>query len=210
MKYIKRYKKRKRQVSFPFPVLLALIFFCFISYRYSEEQIVSLGFMTHTRINIYIYLSIGCILVWIYPSFKRRIQQLKSDKYYRESGMGRIDHMSGSEFERFLIVYFKDLGYQLLGHPGGTGDMGADLLLKDPTGVKVVVQAKRHSKNIGYSAIQQVHTARSLYNAQKAILITNSYLTKQAYTTSEKLNIDVWNRDKLMKNLYIYRKKNQN
>src|SRR5688572_23484112 len=52
-----------------------------------------------------------------------------------------IDSMTGPQFERRLVVLFRDLGYSAT-HTGRLGDFGADLVV-ERDGTRTVVQAKR-------------------------------------------------------------------
>ncbi len=59
------------------------------------------------------------------------------------------------------------------------GDFGADLILKK-VDKKIVVQAKRYSKNVGISAVQEVVGSKAHYNADEAWVVTNSGFTEAA------------------------------
>lgn len=148
-------------------------------------------------------LLLGYLFIKLYPVWRRRVR-------YRTARMYEIDRMTGDQFEAFLKVYFRDLGYKVLPHTGGSRDKGGDLLLRDPAGRKVVVQAKRYSKRVPFEAVQQVHTARSLYGTDRAILISNYYFTKQTLETARQLNIELWDRDRLMEKMYRYRRDRKN
>jgi restriction system protein len=52
------------------------------------------------------------------------------------------------------------------------GDYGADLVLSKD-GKRIVVQAKRYSKNVGLKAVQEVRGAGSHYGASAVWVITN-------------------------------------
>ena len=61
-----------------------------------------------------------------------------------------------------------------------------------------MVQAKRHKKNIGNSAIQEVFTAKYYYNATDALVATTSDFTNSAKRLAEKLEIELWNLENLL------------
>lgn len=78
-----------------------------------------------------------------------------------------------------------------------TGDFGADLILyKD--GIKIIVQAKRYSKHVGVSAIQESFSAKSYYNANESWVVTNNYFTQQAKELSYKNGVKLIDRDRLI------------
>jgi len=116
-------------------------------------------------------------------------------KKFLESGLGVVDKMSGTEFEEFLLVHFKQLGYKVRLTPV-TGDYGADLVL-EKEGITTVVQAKRWGQKVGIDAVQQILGAMGYYKASKAIVITNSYCSENAHVLANSNNIDIWNRDTL-------------
>lgn len=134
--------------------------------------------------------------------FRRRIARLRS------SGMLEIDRMSGAEFEERLWLIFRDLGYTVQATPK-SGDWGADLVLtKD--GVRTVVQAKRYSKPVGLSAVQEAVTARAKYNCTRSIVVTNNFFTRQAQDLAFPNQTELWDRDRLTKELMRLTKSKQN
>lgn len=203
MAYYRRRKKRKNSGYQDLLLLPALILFIFL--YLNGEKIFQKAKMLKNISPSIVIIGLFVLFLLLY-SLKRIPVWIKNNKY-RHSGISEIDRMKGTEFEEFLKVYFKDLGYKVYPHTGGAGDRGADLILKDPQGRKVVVQAKRYSGKVPFEAVQQVHTARSLFQADRAILISNYYLTKQAEQTARQLNIEVWNRQKLIEQMYQYRRK---
>ncbi|MCR8643430.1 restriction endonuclease [Paenibacillus sp. N1-5-1-14] len=110
-----------------------------------------------------------------------------------------IDSMSGTMFERYLERYFKKQGWQVK-RTGGQGDYGADLILTS-TNKKVVIQAKRWQKNVGYEAIQQAYTSKDVYKCDEAWVITNSGFTEQAREGAKKLGVSLWDREYLIAQL---------
>lgn len=143
------------------------------------------------------------VLIGIYSAFKLyRKKQWR--KKLRMSHIDELDQMTGKEFEEYLQVYFGDLGYRV--EPkGGSGDRGGDLILTATDGKRIVVQAKRYSKHVPFEAIQQAHTARSLYKCHEAWVVTNNKgFTKQARETADDLNVHLWDRKKLIERMAVY------
>lgn len=102
----------------------------------------------------------------------------KQPKNQRRNPILNIDRMTGRQFEIFLKEMFKALGYRVKKTPD-SGDFGADLYM-EKDGKTYVVQAKRFKSKVGLKAVQEVVAARSYYNAEYAIVITNSYFTEAA------------------------------
>ncbi|OAQ19808.1 hypothetical protein TDIS_2102 [Thermosulfurimonas dismutans] len=61
------------------------------------------------------------------------------------------------------------------------------------------MQAKGGESPIGIRAIQEIYTAKDLYEAQEAWVITNSYFTKSAEEAARKLNVKLFNKLHLMR-----------
>lgn len=135
-------------------------------------------------------VSLGLLFLGIqkYKQRKRRI--------LFESGIDKVDNMSGIIFEEFLLEHFKHLGYTGYLTPR-TENFGADLVLQKD-GINVVAQAKRWKNNVGVDAIQQVLAAMKHYDSNKGIVVTNSSFTNSAYELASSNGIELWNRTKLI------------
>ncbi len=109
------------------------------------------------------------------------------------SVLENIDQMNGYEFEDFMKKVYEKLGYSVDQTPL-SGDQGADLILKKPE-EKIVVQLKRYKGKIGNKAVQEVFSAKSFYDASKAIVITNSRFTQSAIALANEIGVDLIDRD---------------
>lgn len=98
-----------------------------------------------------------------------------------------INSLAGVEFENYLMGVFKIAGYDVSGTPA-TGDQGADMILAK-SGVKIAVQAKRFTSNVGNKAVQEVTSARQYYSCKEAWVVTNSKFTKAAMELAHKCNV---------------------
>lgn len=106
-----------------------------------------------------------------------------------------VDIMEGYVFEQFLKTLFFYLGYDAV-VTKKSGDYGADLVLKKD-GRKIVVQAKRYGKNVGSKAVQEVVVAKNHYKADEAIVVTNSFFTKQAEEIADENDVSLIDRNEL-------------
>lgn len=61
----------------------------------------------------------------------------------------------------------------------------------------MVVQAKRYQKNVGVEAVQQVIGSMRYYDADYAMVVTNSYFTASAIKLAEANDVLLWDRDQL-------------
>lgn len=127
--------------------------------------------------------------IFIYQK-RRRTEQL------RKSGIAEIDKMDGIQFEYYLKELFLSRGFSVE-VTKAAGDYGGDLLLKQ-TGKKIVVQAKRHNKDVGIKAVQEVIGAKAYYSADEAWVVTNSYFTKAAIELAQKSGVRLVNRENLI------------
>ncbi len=165
-----------------------------------------------------ITIFIGCAFYgWlcelVYPASKiQKVQKEEIDiikllNLIHSELIKKIDRMLGKEFELFslrLLERFGYWGYQT----ADSGDYGADLIVfKD--GLKIVVQTKRYSKSVGIKAIQEVLGAVKYYNADKALVITNSRFTKQAEELAAKSDVHLLDRSKLFHLIVMARGDNQ-
>ncbi|EFK79768.1 restriction endonuclease [Ligilactobacillus salivarius] len=110
-----------------------------------------------------------------------------------------FDLMSGVEFEEFLGEKFREKGYRVQYTPT-TGDQGADLIITKK-GIKTVVQAKCYSNPVGNKAVQEVIAAKTFYDANKAMVITNNSFTNAAIELAKGTGVTLWNGEDL-KRLY--------
>lgn len=165
-----------------------------IDFLFVVDIFISLIIFSKTKniefVVVFFILFIVVILVIV--SFLKK----RKRKIYLDSGINMVDKMSGEEFEMFLSVHFKELGYRVELTPI-TNDYGADLILKKDN-IKWVLQAKRWTTKVGIGAVQEVVASINYYNADKGIVISNNFFTKNAYELALKNNIELWNRNKLI------------
>lgn len=107
---------------------------------------------------------------------------------------------TGEEYERFVMFCINAAGCTCR-HVGGSGDKGADILIDssspipDPSSLPahpwIVVQCKFYSSPVGYDAVKEVYTAKALYRAERAWVVSNASYTDQARETARSLGIDL-------------------
>lgn len=131
----------------------------------------------------------GLIAILIFRGMAKR-------EKLRKSGISDIDKMDGFKFESYLGELFRNLGYEAK-VTQGSGDFGADLILKKAD-QKIVVQAKRYSKNVGIKAVQEAQASIAHYKANAAWVVTNSDFTEAAYTLAKSNQVLLINREKLI------------
>ncbi|WP_407058329.1 restriction endonuclease [Tigheibacillus jepli] len=137
-------------------------------------------------------------MVYVFPSIKKAIKRKKHHQLMKRSGIRDVDRMDGYQFEAYLKVLFKSLGYRPM-VTKKSGDYGADVILKGKN--KIVIQAKRYGykHNVGMDAVREVFASKYYYKADEAWIVTNSFFTKQAKELAKSCNVKLLNRYELEK-----------
>jgi len=169
---------------------------------------------------------------FIYREVKRKFEELRKDKeleeFERELGIVKkrntkfftkkddvverllqkkvlwedIKNLSGYEFEDFIVELCKKIGYTVR-KTKLSGDQGADIII-EKFDERTVIQTKNHKNQITNKAVQEVIAARSYYSCDKAIVIGTSDYTNSAKDLAKKSNVDLWDKEKLMKMVDMY------
>ncbi len=141
---------------------------------------------------------------------KRRIEerrrQVEEERRIVASGIVEIDLMTGKEFEQYISLCCRKIGYLTELTPDSQ-DYGADIILYK-NNIKTIVQTKRWKNKVGVRAIQETIAAKQYYKAERGMVITNSFFTKNAINLAESDKIVTWDRDKLIN--FILHIKNKN
>lgn len=96
---------------------------------------------------------------------------------------------TGAQFERYLAMLFRDLGYRVKTTPT-SGDFGADLILTNQGGMKHAVQAKFYnSGTIGVAPIQEVYASLAHWRADDGWVVTNCAFSKAANRLARENNV---------------------
>lgn len=143
----------------------------------------------------------GMLMIWwvfalaLIPVIPDLVLRLWELHMYSKAGLPEIDRMTGRQFEEWLARFFRSRGYEVTLTPE-QGDYGADLILRKGP-VRTVVQAKRWGGKVGVSAIQEITAAKGYYGANGAMVVTNSFFTKEAIELARRNNVVLWDRNKL-------------
>jgi len=108
------------------------------------------------------------------------------------------DDLDGYEFEEFVAEILRHNGFTDVEVTPSSGDKGVDIMafLEEEM---YVIQCKRYSSPIGNGAVQEIYAGKDFYDADFAVVITNSSYTKSAKEMAEKLDVLLWDRDELDK-----------
>lgn len=106
-----------------------------------------------------------------------------------------IDLMSGLEFETFISMLFKKMGYATY-LTKASGDQGIDVIA-EKNSKKIGIQAKCYAGSVSNKAIQEVAAGLAHYQLDKGIVITNSFFTDSSRELAASNNIILWDREML-------------
>ena len=178
-------RKHKRSIAGLFNHLFLGALVLLLVLQYAAEHPLAAGMV--------ILIMVISIAVYFYFQWKER--SLKRKKTL-QSGIHAIDAMTGIEFENYLGALFEAMGYEVEITPA-SGDYGADLLMKKD-GELIAVQAKRYSKAVGISSIQEVFSAKMYYKANEAWVVTNNTFSRNACELAQRSGVKLIARDQLI------------
>ena len=158
--------------------------------------VIVIGYIYRDSVFSYIPVLIFCfITAFIIVFFAKIFHKNRIRNQYIRSPLYKIDKMSGEEFERYLKAYFEKIGYKV-SLTSKSHDYGVDLVLKDRYET-IIVQAKRYKNKVGITAIQEIVAAKEMYNADRCMVITNSFFSKSAQELAQTNNVELWDREYL-------------
>ena len=176
-------KRRRRSKQDPVAELLAgLVFLSGIGMFLLSQSLVA-GILTF-------FIVLGIVIA------VRMILNQQREERLRRSGIYDIDKMDGRQFELYLGLLFKALGYKTE-VTRSAGDYGADLVI-EKNGVRTVVQAKCYAKNVGIDAVQQVQASKAHYKAAQAWVVTNRGFTEAAENLAKSNGVTLIGRERLI------------
>ncbi len=168
------------------------------------------------RIFKLILLIILLPFIVVYYSVKVVVKAVKKRKWEQNGKRGvilllsstidDIDIMEGYEFENYLKTLFFYAGFGAETTKKAK-DYGADIILTDENGSKIVVQAKRYNKKVGVKSVQEIMGAMSHYKANEGMVVTNSTFSFEAETLAKDNNIRLVDRKELIE---MYKRVQQN
>ena len=184
----KKHKGKKEVSIAPFPI--TVIMGDTLRAILTSRNEISIVFMRSAR-------AIGDALVAriisaTYPNWLRFVV-----KQFRQTNLvlAEIDSMPGYQFEEFVGEVFRRHGYRVE-VTKRSRDQGADilLLLGDR---RIVVQTKRQSTKVGNWAVQEIVASKRIYDANEAIVVSNSVFTSPAIVLAEANGVQLIDRSGL-------------
>ena len=144
----------------------------------------------------YVLYAIAIVLVLIALRLVAKIFKF-FQRFRHNLSFRAIDKMDGIEFEHYIAQILKRQGYRRV-RLTERYDYGVDIVA-EKDGVKWGIQVKRYSGLVKASAVRQVVTGLSIYNCQRAMVITNSEFSNIAKALAVSNNCILVNRASLLK-----------
>ncbi|UNM97341.1 restriction endonuclease [Ignatzschineria rhizosphaerae] len=120
------------------------------------------------------------------------LKDRNADQYQLED----IDQMSGEAFEHYIANLISFYDFKKIRVSSYSNDKGLDIYAEQDK-LRYGFQCKRWGKNVTLSAVQEIYTAKDLYELDKIIVITNSGFTKAAIDAAIKLDVILIDRKRL-------------
>ena len=127
------------------------------------------------------------------------IKNSNRDKLTDTYTIDKIDKMNGFEFEDFIALLFRKLGYKT-SITKSSGDQGIDVLAIR-NNITLAIQAKCYSGIVGNHAIMEAVAGVKFYNADKCLVVTNSKFSKSAIELAKANGVELWDRKKLIEQI---------
>lgn len=99
--------------------------------------------------------------------------------------------MTGHEFEAYCATILRRKGFRKVEVTKGSKDQGIDILAVKH-GKTYAVQCKYYQHPVGNKAVQQAYTGRTIYDADYAMIMTNTEFTSSAIEAAERTDVILW------------------
>lgn len=153
-------------------------------------------------LDVLFIVIIGCYLYVQISDIVKYLRDNRDEKTYSIEGKNGVHYykaiskLTGREFEELIAFCFEQLDYVVKLTPH-SHDYGADILLY-MGGHKVVAQVKRWKDSVGVAGVREAIGAIKYYNADRALVITNSTFTRDARKLAYVNQVELWDRDQLI------------
>lgn len=96
----------------------------------------------------------------------------------------------GYDYEAYVAETLKRRGFRKIEQTARTGDYGVDLLAS-LHGKRYAVQCKYYAGAVGGFAVQEAVAGKAFYDCDRAMVVTNSCLTKSAWELADANDVEV-------------------
>lgn len=134
---------------------------------------------------------------------KEEIEKREKEKF-NAIQVADIDSMTGVDFEKYLKKLLIAMDYDVI-LTKTSGDFGVDLIASKEND-KIAIQAKRYKTKVSRRAISDAVAGMQHYNCNKAMVITSSYFTRDAFRFANSTNCRLIDRDTLASWIVVVQK----
>lgn len=117
-----------------------------------------------------------------------KVEMLTEIKDLEQQDIEAWNGIGGIQYETHVADKLKSKGFTSVSLTPKSGDFGADIIAYEGNR-KFCFQCKYYSGSVGISAIQEVLGAKSYYNCDVAVVVTNSKLTASAKELAKKSGV---------------------
>lgn len=158
-------------------------------------------FSVFTIIGVIVFLAIK-----INKIIKDRNKIIVKQKLDRSLTVSQVDLMNGVDFEHYVSRLLINEHFLTAKVTEATNDYGVDIVANDNTDM-YAIQVKRYTGNVSRTAVSDAVAGMSMYNCNKAMVVTNSYFTKGAKELANSTSCILIDRDELSKWIFNYQNK---
>lgn len=114
-----------------------------------------------------------------------------------------FEDMEGSDFEKYCADLLIAMGYEEVELTPASHDFGVDIFA-DKDGISYAFQCKCYADPVGIKAIQEVYAGKDYYGCMVGVVITNQEFTKSAKEFADRLNVLLWDGEKVSDMISAY------
>lgn len=98
--------------------------------------------------------------------------------------------LNGEDYEQYVADLLRRQGFQDIQFTPKTGDYGVDLLATRGRH-RYAIQCKYYTGSVGGFAVQEAVAGMAYYGCERAMVVTNSVLTKNAHALAEANGVEI-------------------
>lgn len=135
-----------------------------------------------------VHFSLDLLDEILFPYVKLFIWNMVSE--YDENNPSDITYdedMSGHEYEFYVAEQFENQGF-VTQVTKGSGDHGVDVLA-ECADIRLAIQCKHYNSAVNNKAVQEVYSAKDIFDCNLAAVVTNNVFTPAAKEAANKLGV---------------------
>lgn len=126
----------------------------------------------------------------------QQIQKDKAEAIARAYSIADVDNMDGIAFEHYVAKLLRNESYTNVRVSKASGDFGVDVTASKG-GVTYAIQVKRYTGLVSRRAVSDAVAGKGHYSCDAAMVVTNSYLSKQSKEFAKSVGCEIVDRDVL-------------